>query len=231
MSNVLMVLLLTVLSYGIGAFPTAYLVGRCNHINIFSSGSGNMGANNTYHTLGVGWAALVWVIDVGKGILATVLARTMAPASLLTLAGALSGLAVVIGHSWSLWALLLVGKLRGGKGAATAGGTWLVNAPPMVFAVTVGLWAIIAGSTGYVTLATLLMFAVGVLWMLALASIHAIAPVAIIYVIGVAAVIYWRHRTNLRALIDGHERQITSPTVQTLMVAAGLIVLVLNLVR
>src|SRR5579864_5231183 len=122
--------------YLIGSFPTAYLIGRLNGINIFKSGSGNMGANNTYHALGAAWAAIVWIIDAGKGALAVLLARYLArlvavdEATVTTF----SALAVVAGHNWSIWVTLLTGELRGGKGASTAGGTWLVMAPFPLFA-------------------------------------------------------------------------------------------------
>ncbi len=59
-----------VLSYAIGSFPTAYIAGRLNGINIFNYGSGNMGTTNTLRTLGLTWGIVVALGDLGKGILA-----------------------------------------------------------------------------------------------------------------------------------------------------------------
>jgi len=222
--------------YLIGSFPTAYLIGRLNGINIFKSGSGNMGANNTYHALGTAWAAIVWVIDAGKGVLAVLVARFLtglAPvdgATASTLPAVVGALAVVAGHNWSIWVTLLTGELRGGKGAATAGGTWLVMAPLPVFATTIGLWGLIAGVTGYPALATLLTFFVGSAWMVLLAASGQIPVVELLYVVGVLALIYWRHSENLRALLARRERQLKDQTAKSLMAIAGAAVLAILLV-
>ncbi|MBZ0306549.1 MAG: glycerol-3-phosphate acyltransferase, partial [Anaerolineae bacterium] len=55
------VLLIITLSYVIGSFPTAYIVGRLNGFNIFNIGSGNMGTTNVLRSMGLGWGALVFV--------------------------------------------------------------------------------------------------------------------------------------------------------------------------
>lgn len=218
--------------YLIGSFPTAYLIGRLNGINIFKSGSGNMGANNTYHALGTAWAAIVWVIDVGKGALVVLLARLLSGLAAVDQATitTLGALAVVVGHNWSIWVTLLTGELRGGKGAATAGGTWLVMAPLPVFAATIGLWGLIAGVSGYPALATLLTFIVGSMWMIVLAATHQIAVIELVYVLGVLALIYWRHSENLRALLARRERQLKDQTAKSLMAIAGAAVLTILLV-
>jgi glycerol-3-phosphate acyltransferase PlsY len=220
--------------YLIGSFPTAYLIGRLNGINIFKTGSGNMGANNTYHTLGTAWAAVVWIIDAGKGVLAVLVAQLLAGLAAVNqvtaLPEVLGALAVVAGHNWSIWVTLLTGELRGGKGAATAGGTWLMMAPLPVFAATIGLWGLIAGVSGYPALATLLTFLVGSGWMILLAASHQIPAVELVYVIGVLGLIYWRHSENLRALLARRERQLKDQTAKSLMAILGAAVLTILLV-
>ena len=148
------VLLVIVLSYAIGAFPSAYLIGRLNGINIFELGSGNMGATNVLRTLGWRWALTVFVLDVGKGILAVNLSARLADPAMLsaTSAGVISAVAVVVGHNWSLFASLLTGTIRGGKGAATAAGTWLILLPLGVLA-----WALIHASGIHATIAGVLL--------------------------------------------------------------------------
>ena len=68
-------LLTVVLSYLIGSFPTAYVAGRLNKVNIFEVGSGNMGTANTVRALGLKWGLIVWAIDIFKGVIAVLLAR------------------------------------------------------------------------------------------------------------------------------------------------------------
>ena len=161
----------------------------------------------------------------------TLLARLLAPVGLVADVVTISALTVVIGHNWSIWVWLITGHLRGGKGAATAGGTWLICAPLPVFTITLGLWSVVAGLTGYIPLATLVTFAIGSIWMLLLACTGQIAPIELLYVFGVAVMIYWRHRDNLQALLDRRERQLKDVTIKNLMAVAGIVVLVMTLVN
>jgi glycerol-3-phosphate acyltransferase PlsY len=55
------VTLVITLCYMIGSFPTAYLIGKLNGVNIFELGSGNMGTTNVLRTLGTYWGAVVFI--------------------------------------------------------------------------------------------------------------------------------------------------------------------------
>ncbi len=207
----LVLIALVVGCYLIGSFPTAYLVGRLNRINIFEFGSGNMGTANTLRALGPAWAFIVWLIDVSKGIGAVLLARMLAPFDQVA-AGIIGAIAVVIGHNWSVMVLLIMGRLRGGKGAATAGGTWLLLAPLPVFAITVGLWGMLALGTRYSSLAVLIAFCVGTVWMMGLIAARLIDPLYSIYTLSISAMVYFRHADNIRALLAGRERRLGEQT-------------------
>src|SRR3972149_1609495 len=129
------VILMIALGYIIGSFPTAYLVARLKGVNIFKVGSGNMGANNVARTCGLRYGALVWAWDGLKGIAAILLARFVFPENQ-ALVSVRAAIAVVAGHNWSFLATLITGSIRGGKGAATASGTFLLLAPPFLIAFT-----------------------------------------------------------------------------------------------
>jgi len=196
--------------YVIGSFPTAYLVGRINHINIFEQGSGNMGANNVTRTLGKKWGALVWAVDSGKGILAVLIARLIMPDNIF-LASVIGAIAVVTGHNWSLIVALVTGTLRGGKGAATAGGTWIIMMAPWwyIIVVTLTLWGLIVLITRYVSLAVLVSVAIGTIWVLLIvAEGGSIPPIYIVYAVLVCAMIYIRHWKNIVSLLTGRERRL-----------------------
>lgn len=197
--------------YLIGSFPTAYVIGRFHGINIFQVGSGNMGANNATRALGLKWGAVVWAMDVLKGMAAVLIAREIMPWDRLA-ASVLGAVAVVIGHNWSLLASLITGKLRGGKGASTAGGTWLMLIPAHIFIVTVALWLLLVVSTRYVSLAVLVAFSIGTLWVVALVGGRLIDPLYSLYVVPVTAVVYYRHRENIVALLRGTERRFMERT-------------------
>ncbi len=218
-SNGIALAIAALLGYLIGAFPTAYLLGRAAGIDIFGCGSGNMGAHNIYHTLGIVPAGLVWGIDTAKGVLAVLVASHLAAADPVA-ASALGGVAVVSGHIWSIWVWLLTGQLRGGKGASTAAGTWLMIAPLSIFAATIGLWGLVVGLSGYVPLATLIAFTIGTLWMLGLAAAGQIAPIAVFYALGVMLIVCGRHVENIRALLAGRERRL-KPGLTKRAIASG----------
>jgi glycerol-3-phosphate acyltransferase PlsY len=201
--------LVFLICYVIGSFPTAYVIGRWHGINIFKVGSGNMGANNMTRALGLQWGVLVWAIDVCKGILAVFAARRLSLAlSWDELAASIVGaIGVVVGHNWSFFASVITGTMRGGKGAATAGGTWLMLIPPQIFIVTVALWVLLVVGTRYVSLAVLVAFAVGTVWVMALVGQNVIAPAYSTYAVFVSALVYYRHRENIVALLHGRERR------------------------
>lgn len=200
-------------AYLIGSFPTAYLVGRLNGINIFDIGSGNMGTTNAIRAMGLGWGLLVWVIDIGKGVLAVWVAMQMLPNGWAQVCGALAAIA---GHNWSVIAAVLTGRLRGGKGAATWMGTFLMMAPAPVIIVTGVFFVAVIVLTRYVSLGVLLSVAMGAVSMAVLAFSHielnlGIVETSDLYVLyGVFAtlMIFYRHRDNIQRLLSGTERRL-----------------------
>lgn len=106
-------------AYLIGAFPSAYLIGRLTRgEDIRKLGDGNMGAKNTWHSVGRRAGLGVGGLDIAKGALAVSIAQRHTSAeSLVLLAGALA----VLGHDLSPF----VG-FRGGQGMATLAGVFLV---------------------------------------------------------------------------------------------------------
>lgn len=114
-----MIILLFLLAYLIGSFPTALLVGKfLFNIDIREHGSNNPGATNTLRVLGKKAAIFVLLVDVGKGVLAASL-----PTLLHMEADPLfTGLIAVIGHCFPIFA-----GFRGGKAIATTAGVLLVT--------------------------------------------------------------------------------------------------------
>ena len=109
-------------SYLMGAFPTAYIMGRLRKgIDIREVGSRNMGAANVIYQVGLAEGLLVLVVDVGKGAAAILLARWLeVPLAIQLLAGA----AAVVGHAFPVFL-----KFRGGKGGAACVGALAVLMP------------------------------------------------------------------------------------------------------
>lgn len=200
------ILLVVIVSYLMGSIPTAYLVGKLNNIDIFAVGSGNMGATNVSRALGVKWGMLVLAVDALKGILAIVISKILAP-DLGMIAITVAAVVVIIGHNWSLFATLLTGTLRGGKGAATAFGTLLMIAPYYVIIGTVFIGGFILARTRYVSLAVLTMVAIAVIWLTILALQHTVDSMVIFYCWALSILIIVRFRENIQRLAEGKERR------------------------
>jgi glycerol-3-phosphate acyltransferase PlsY len=156
-----------ILAYLLGTVMGGVLVGRMRGgVDLRTVGSGNVGATNALRTQGKGFAAAVFAIDLGKGVLAV----TAIPALPWILPGALlfgrdtlpfaCGVAVALGHIFPAWF-----HFHGGKGAATLAGvyaTLLLPALPwmalafilvLIFTGYVGLGSVTAALTAllYVT--------------------------------------------------------------------------------
>lgn len=200
-----MVVLVVVLGYIIGSFPTAYLVARAKGVDIFKVGSGNMGANNVARACGWQYGGLVWVLDGAKGIVAIVVARLLVPDHH-ALASMLGAISVVMGHNWSLVATLITGSLRGGKGAATASGTLLLLLPTLVVALALAIGTLIVVLTRYVSLGVLTALGVATAAFVALVILGAFEPVYLLYMV-VTWMVFFQHRSNIIRLVTGKERR------------------------
>lgn len=130
-------MLIIVFAYLLGSIPAAYLVTRLvTGADIRHLGDGNMGAKNTFHS--VGWlpAVLVAVVDVGKGALAVATARYFnASEGLVMLAGACA----VLGHDFPVYL-----AFRGGQGMATMIGVFGVLYPQLTILALLALLAALA---------------------------------------------------------------------------------------
>jgi acyl phosphate:glycerol-3-phosphate acyltransferase len=203
-----------VISYLIGSVPTAFLVARLRGINIFEVGSGNMGATNVLRVMGLGWGLFVWFFDSFKGVLAIFIGLLLLPENT-ALATVVAAFAAIIGHNWSLFAKLLTGTLRGGKGAATAFGTFLVIVPIYVWAVMLILGGIVIALTRYMSLAVLMMFSLAAIWMVILLNQQTVPVEFTIYTILIVVMIFYRFRENIQRLLTGTERRMFDRGVQT----------------
>ena len=186
------ILALAVAAYLIGSLPSAFVVVRFSRgTDLRAVESGSVGALNAFRATGAGWiGVVVLILDIGKGVLAVVLAGDGAGLPTLALVTALA----VAGHNWPIW---LGGK--GGKGLATAAGALTLVTP-----LSVPLWGVLWGLgyviSGYIALGTivataLLPLALGIFagWAYGLAAL----PTAVL--------VLARHREKMRRLLLGAE--------------------------
>jgi glycerol-3-phosphate acyltransferase PlsY len=190
-------ILTAVIGYLIGNFASSYLIGKITkNIDIREHGSGNAGATNTFRVLGVKAGILVFIFDVLKGVLATLIGLWLTGDKL---GAVLSGGMAVIGHNWPV---LL--KFKGGKGIASSFGLILTMFPTIGLILFVIAVALIA-ATKYVSLGSI---SAAILFPILLVVFS--QPPAIILVGTVLALIaLYRHRENINRLIKGKENKFT----------------------
>ncbi|MFC1981934.1 glycerol-3-phosphate acyltransferase [Chloroflexota bacterium] len=105
-----------IIAYLLGSIPSAYIVTRlATGKDIRQLGGGNAGARNVYHEVGFWPAAVVAVLDVGKGAAAVFIASLFLGSPQVFVLAA--GLAAVAGHMWSIYL-----KFTGGNGLAASFG-------------------------------------------------------------------------------------------------------------
>lgn len=202
---------IVLISYLLGSIPTAYLIARQRGLNIFEVGSGNMGATNVIRAMGLWWGLVVWFFDSLKGVIAIVIATLLLPENP-SAATAIAATVAVIGHNWSLFATLVTGTLRGGKGAAIWFGTMLMIAPLQVIVGMSILGGLVVALTRYVSLAVLAMFGLSTLWILALISQRELPFEYTFYALIVTGLILYRFRDNIQRLLSGTERRLGERT-------------------
>jgi len=190
-------LVVIVTAYLIGSIPFSFLVARAFGVaDVRRVGSGNVGATNVLRNAGKPAGAVALVLDVAKGALAVALALRLAPGH--PVLPAVAAAAAVVGHVYPVWL-----GLRGGKGVATGLGAFavleptaaLITLPIFGLAVATTQFASLGSVVGAVSLAVLTLFFRG------------LDPVALA-ALATAALIVFRHRSNLRRIRGGTERRL-----------------------
>lgn len=197
-------------AYLVGSIPFGLLAGFTRGVDIRTMGSGNIGATNVLRCLGKPLGLTVFVLDFLKGLLPVVAAGLLHPAAAegagaggWVLAGV--ALAAVLGHNFPVWL-----RFRGGKGVATSAGVLLGFLPwPLLLGVLV--WFSVFFATRYVALASIGAGLAIPLGVLVEGSIRGqIQPAALIFACLAAAMVVWRHRSNLQRLREGTENRFRS---------------------
>jgi glycerol-3-phosphate acyltransferase PlsY len=169
----------------------------------YSYGSGNPGATNVLRTGNKRAAVLTLLGDALKGFLAVILARLVLGEAMVTqgiAAWIFCGvvIAVFLGHLYPLFH-----GFKGGKGVATACGI-LFGINLTLGLATLATWLIVAFFLRYSSLAALAAAVFGPIYFIFLFGFQ---PMAIALSV-VCALLIWRHRSNIRNLMNGTETRI-----------------------
>jgi glycerol-3-phosphate acyltransferase PlsY len=187
--------LLIMSGYLLGSMPWGYWLPRIvTGVNIRKVGSGNTGAANVWRTQGFKLGLSVALLDVAKGLAATLLGVWLGS----ELIGLLAGIAALIGH----WRPVFIGLGRGGKIVATTGGVALALAPLATLAAA-GVWIAAFLATRYTSVASLLSTATLPL----LAILFGASWLVVAFTAGAAVAIFALHRANIARLLNRTENR------------------------
>ena len=197
------VLIGCLIAYLLGSIPFSVWIGKTFYgIDVREHGSGNAGATNTLRVLGKKTGFIVLFLDSLKGFLAanvTQLLPLEIEAPLLNYQ-MLFGMMAVVGHIYPVFA-----NFKGGKGIATLLGvviamSWYVSLCCMLtFVVLVWL-------TKYISVGSMLTCIFSPLYVFA---IHGNEMLFIYFCIGIAIMVIYTHRSNIKRLISGTENKFT----------------------
>ena len=199
-------LAILLLCYLIGSFPSGYLVGKSQGIDIRQHGSGNIGATNVLRVMGKKWGYLVFFCDALKGFIAVKIGVWLASSAgaEATLAAVVAGICCIIGHNYTVWL-----RFKGGKGIATSIGVLLAIVPIMIVLLVLVVWLAVFFVWKYVSLASIcaaLSLPVAVLALFPFVA-HGNYWVLVVFSLIVAALAVWRHRPNIDRLLQGKENR------------------------
>ena len=196
-------ILIIVGAYLIGSFPTGYLLVKAiKGEDIRKIGSGNTGATNVKRVLGKKGFFTVMLLDTLKGFFPVIITQYLqvkynlyADLDILPI---LVSLALILGHSKSIFL-----GFTGGKSVATTGGTifglnWMVGSIALI------IWASVSYFSRYISLGSItagislsiLMFLFGQ------------KPSYIIYCAIAAIYVIYLHRENIKRLLSGTENKV-----------------------
>lgn len=186
--------LLIVAGYLSGSVPTGLFAGRAAGVDVRRAGSGNIGTANVMRTAGKLPAIVTMAGDMLKGLLPVLLTRLLTDSPWIAAAVALAAIA---GHCWPIFL-----GFKGGKAVATGAGT-SIGLAPLVGLGLFALWWGVALTTRYTSLAAIVIMVVSpFVFLLA----DKPGPYVLYTVVG-GALVLWRHRENIRALLNGTERK------------------------
>ena len=191
-------------AYLLGGIPFGLIIGKkFYHIDVREHGSGNLGATNVFRTLGMKAAIATLVLDAAKGAAAVGFAYAVFLSSgdlIQEWAMIAATIAAVGGHSYSPYI-----RFGGGKGVATAAGALLVLTPAP-WPVLLVLFVAVVGLSRMVSLGSVIIAVAYPL--LCLAFYPGDWPI-IVFSFGIAALVIWRHRSNIVRIVHGQESKIS----------------------
>ena len=188
-----------------------YLIGSCHFAGIYSRlfkkddirkhGSGNAGATNVLRTYGKGPAAIVFLLDLLKGVIAVLLAKLFFPHT--DICACIAAFGAILGHNFPCYH-----GFRGGKGVATSFAVLLVL-DWRVALIALGVFIVAVLITRYVSVSSISASMAAPATAIVFRCVNAGVSLALcVFSVCVGILCIVRHKDNIVRLRQGKENKI-----------------------
>ena len=189
-------LILMIIAYLLGSFPSAVVIGKTFYNkDIRNYGSGNLGSTNAFRVLGKKGGAIVFILDILKGGLAFLIAKYAGA----TISPLIIAVFALIGHIYPIFA-----NFKGGKAVATSAGIILFYSPLLfitlfiIFVITLKIWKMVSLSSTIISIA-----AVFIVWL----GNYDLTARIMLTIFAVFIII--KHIPNYKRILNGTENKVS----------------------
>lgn len=183
-----------ILAYLLGSIPFGLLVSKQFGLgDIRQIGSGNIGATNVLRSGNKTAALLTLILDMGKGVIAVLIARAIFGEA----AAGIAGLCALLGHLFPIFL-----KFKGGKGVATFIGALLALSFPTGIAAC-AIWLLTAALGKMSSLSSLATATLAPIIAYSFYHLHGAILIALMSVF-----IFIKHLPNIKRILDKTEPKI-----------------------
>jgi glycerol-3-phosphate acyltransferase PlsY len=205
MEGLILILISASIGYLLGSIPTAVWISKAYFgIDVREHGSKNAGATNTFRVLGKKPGTIVLIIDIFKGIIASMFPiifieqYDLSYAMIISLR-LISSISAMIGHVLPIFA-----RFKGGKGVATSLGV-LIGLQPLGALICLIVFLIVFISSRYVSLGAIisaLLYPIIVSIVDPKVLLH-----EMIFTVILSSAVIFTHRKNITRLFKGEENK------------------------
>ena len=199
----MMIIVMLILSYLIGAFPSGLIIGKLFFKkDIRQYGSGNTGATNSFRVIGRPAGFIVTFLDIFKGFI-TVFFPLWFPVhadgviSTFFTNGLIVGLFAILGHVYPIYL-----KFNGGKAVATSAGVVLGVNPILLLILAIIFFSVLK-IFKYVSLSSII---AAISCVIGSIIIHDYILLAVSGIVSIILII--RHKSNIVRIFKGEEPKI-----------------------
>jgi glycerol-3-phosphate acyltransferase PlsY len=218
-----LVLIVVAVSYLLGSIPFGYLLVRVfRGQDVRQTGSGNIGATNVARIGSKSLAIATLLLDALKGYAAVAFAFWLAGAHrfeaavstslydrptqtidsrTVFLLAALAAFVAILGHMFTVWL-----RFKGGKGVATAAGSFVALAPRALLIVLV-LFILVVALTRYVSLGSMVAVAAFPFFVWWSSPAERTTVPILLFIAASSLLILVKHKDNIRRLLAGTENR------------------------